>query len=81
MTRPVKPAASRLPDQSPVQTAAAAAAFLAGQEITTTDCRECGTQTSGVNGRYSCGVCGWSNHWSEGHTVLPPASEDPDFKP
>jgi ribosomal protein S27AE len=77
VTRPVKPA-SRLPDQSPAQTAAAAAAFLDGQEITTTNCRRCGTEISGINGRYACGPCGWTNDWSEGHTALPPASEDPD---
>jgi hypothetical protein len=76
VNRPVKPAAPSPPN--PVQTAAAAAAFLAGQEITTTQCPGCGTEISGVNGRYACGVCSWVNHWSEGHTALPPASEDPD---
>lgn len=58
------------------ETAAAAAAFLAGQEITTTDCRRCGTQIAGVNGRYSCGACGWTNPWHEGHTALPTADDD-----
>jgi hypothetical protein len=58
------------------ETAAAAAAFLDGQEITTTGCRQCGTEISGVNGRYAC-VCGWVNHWSEGHTALPDAESDP----
>jgi hypothetical protein len=52
-----------------------ASEFLSGQEITTTDCRGCGTQISGVNGRYSC-MCGWVNHWSEGHTELPTAADD-----
>lgn len=41
--------------------------FLESQEITTTDCRQCGTQVSGVNGRYACGGCGWT----EGHNELP----------
>lgn len=54
------------------ETAARAAAFLAAQEITTIGCRECGTEVSGINGRYAC-LCGWVNHWSEGHTELPPA--------
>ncbi|MEU7338672.1 hypothetical protein [Streptomyces sp. NPDC007074] len=56
--------------------AEAAAAFLSSQEITTTNCRRCGTEISGVNGRYSC-LCGWVNHWSEGHTALPTADSDP----
>lgn len=54
----------------------AAATFLAGQEITTTGCRRCGVEISGVNGRYSCTSCGWTNHWSEGHTELPAAEDD-----
>lgn len=58
-------------------TATAAAQFLATQEITTTDCRRCGTEIHGVNGRYSC-HCGWVNHWSEGHTELPSGDQDPD---
>ncbi|GLW47183.1 hypothetical protein Stsp02_28450 [Streptomyces sp. NBRC 14336] len=61
-------------------TAASAAAFLNAQEITTTDCRGCGAEVSGVNGRYACGVCGWTNHWSEGHNELPGAEEDPDAR-
>jgi ribosomal protein L37E len=60
------------------EAATAAAAFLEGQEITTTNCRRCGTEISGIHGRYSCGSCGWVNHWSEGHTVLPTADQDPD---
>jgi hypothetical protein len=59
--------------------ATAAAAFLEGQEITTTGCRGCGTEISGVNGRYSCGACGWVNSWAEGHTRLPTAQDDPDW--
>ncbi|MEU9735159.1 hypothetical protein [Streptomyces sp. NPDC048002] len=66
------------PDGS--RAAAAAAAFLNTQEITTTDCRGCGAEVSGVNGRYACGVCGWANHWSEGHNRLPGAEEDPDTR-
>ncbi|MEU5957816.1 hypothetical protein [Streptomyces sp. NPDC047525] len=53
-----------------------AMAFLESQEITTTDCRQCGTQVSGVNGRYACGVCGWVNNWSEGHNELPSGDDD-----
>ncbi|WP_406263577.1 hypothetical protein [Streptomyces chartreusis] len=66
---------------SPMETAAAAAEFLAGQEITTTECRRCGTQISGIHGRYSCGSCGWTNHWSEGHSELPTGDDDPDARP
>jgi len=56
--------------------AAAAAAFLETQEITTTQCRRCGSEIAGINGRYSCGTCGWTNHWSEGHNELPTAADD-----
>ncbi len=58
------------------ETAAAAAAFLDGQEITHTQCGQCGTEIAGVNGRYSCGVCGWSNPWWEGNKELPTAADD-----
>lgn len=54
------------------------AAAQCGAEITMTECRECGVQVYGLNGRYACGVCGWVNHWSQGHTVLPRAEDDPD---
>ena len=64
---------------SPMETAAAAAAFLEGQQITTTGCRGCGAEISGLNGRYAC-ACGWVNNWSEGHTELPTADEDPDAR-
>ncbi|GGP96183.1 hypothetical protein [Streptomyces roseolilacinus] len=47
-------------------------------EITTTMCSACGSQVSGLNGRYACGVCGWVNNWAEGHTALPHAGEDRD---
>ncbi|WP_329376116.1 hypothetical protein [Streptomyces sp. NBC_01483] len=60
------------PPRAPMQ----AAEFLSGQEITTTDCRRCGTQIAGINGRYSCSACGWVNDWSEGHTDLPTADDD-----
>lgn len=59
--------------------AQAAAAFLARQEITTTDCRRCGTQISGIRGRYSCGACGWTNPWDEGQGTLLTAEDDPDW--
>ncbi|MCW5251468.1 MULTISPECIES: hypothetical protein [unclassified Streptomyces] len=56
--------------------AEAAAVFLAGQEITHTQCGQCGTVIAGVNGRYSCGVCGWTNPWWEGIKPLPTAEDD-----
>ncbi|KAA0943104.1 MULTISPECIES: hypothetical protein [Streptomyces] len=55
-----------------------AVATAAGAEITTTDCRQCGAQVSGLNNRYACSYCGWVNHWSEGSNVLPSAEDDPD---
>lgn len=45
-------------------------------EITTTECRRCGSEVHGLDGRYACGLCSWSNHWDEGHRMLPDA--DPD---
>ncbi|MCP9946874.1 hypothetical protein LUX12_21995 [Streptomyces somaliensis] len=45
-------------------------------EITTTMCSACGSQVSGLNGRYACGVCGWVNNWAEGHADLPHAEGD-----
>ncbi|MGQ4515890.1 hypothetical protein [Streptomyces sp. DW26H14] len=47
-----------------------------GPEITYAECRQCGTLIAGLDGRYSCGVCGWVNHHSEGHGPLPPAEDD-----
>ncbi|GGV28141.1 hypothetical protein GCM10010277_10110 [Streptomyces longisporoflavus] len=64
---------------TPEQPLTLAMAFLESQEITTTDCRGCGTQVSGISGRYACGVCGWTNPWDEGHRDLPVAEEDPDW--
>ncbi len=58
--------------------AAAAAAFLDGQEITTTQCAGCGREINGIKGRYSC-ACGWVNPWYDGHGELPAAEEDPDW--
>ncbi|MDX2986529.1 hypothetical protein [Streptomyces caniscabiei] len=60
------------PQTQTAEAAARAAAFLASQTITTTLCQQCGTEIAGINERYSCGVCGWCNHWSEGSTELPP---------
>lgn len=51
-----------------------------GPQITYAECRKCGTQIAGLDGRYSCGVCGWVNHHSEGHRPLPTAAEDPDMQ-
>ncbi|MFD8948533.1 hypothetical protein ACFV0B_06730 [Streptomyces xanthophaeus] len=47
-------------------------------EITNANCRGCGTEIAGLDGRYACGVCGWTNHWSEGHRELPTAADDVD---
>lgn len=55
------------------------AAAHGGSEITATECRECGAQVHGLNGRYACGLCGWVNHWSQGSTALPRAEDDPDY--
>ncbi|WP_327368712.1 hypothetical protein [Streptomyces sp. NBC_01217] len=52
------------------------AATAAGGEITRTNCRRCGTEVHGIDGRYACAGCGWVNHWSEGHTVLPTDHDD-----
>lgn len=52
---------------------------LARREITTTICRGCGADVSGVNGRYACGRCGWCNHWSEGTRELMRPEDDPDY--
>ncbi|WP_353940172.1 hypothetical protein ABII15_00295 [Streptomyces sp. HUAS MG91] len=59
-----------------VTQAEAAASFLATQQITERACEKCGTMIAGVNGRYACGGCGWSNHWSEGLTQLPTSGDD-----
>ncbi|MFJ2744205.1 hypothetical protein ACIO3O_31655 [Streptomyces sp. NPDC087440] len=48
-------------------------------EITYTNCRRCGTEIAGLDGRYACGVCGWTNHYSEGYRALPTAQDDPDW--
>ncbi|MFB6814173.1 hypothetical protein ACFCV8_06475 [Streptomyces sp. NPDC056347] len=45
-------------------------------EITRTNCRRCGHEVYGVDGRYACPLCGWVNHWSAGHTTLPTADDD-----
>ncbi|WP_079405344.1 hypothetical protein [Streptomyces sp. 3211] len=52
---------------------------MASPQITEAECRRCGTLIAGLDGRYACGVCGWSNHWSEGHTDLPTAADDVDL--
>lgn len=79
--------AGRVPDVSrkpppapgpPAPAAATAAQFLAGQEITTTDCRQCGAEVSGLKGRYACGLCGWTNPWHEGHGDLPAPGPGPE---
>jgi ribosomal protein S27AE len=47
-------------------------------EITEAECRRCGTQVAGLNGRYACGVCGWVNKWDEGYKPLPEAETEPE---
>lgn len=47
-------------------------------QITETECRLCGARVAGLNNRYACNLCGWVNHWSEGTSALPTASDDPD---
>jgi ribosomal protein S27AE len=49
-----------------------------GPEITYAECRQCGTLIAGLDGRYSCGVCGWVNHHSEGQRPLPRPEDDSD---
>lgn len=61
------------PAPEPVTTA------VTSTEITRTDCRQCGTELHGIDGRYSCALCGWVNHWSEGDTSLPTESDDLDW--
>jgi predicted RNA-binding Zn-ribbon protein involved in translation (DUF1610 family) len=67
------------PTRQATETAAAAAAFLASQEITAMGCPQCGSEVSGLKGRYACGVCGWANPWYEGHGELPTAEDDQDW--
>lgn len=52
---------------------------LPSLEITRTECKGCGSEVMGLNGRFACTLCGWCNHWSEGLTALPSAEDDPDF--
>jgi ribosomal protein S27AE len=49
-----------------------------GPQITYAECRQCGTQIAGLDGRYSCGVCGWVNHHSDGHRELPGPTDAPN---
>jgi ribosomal protein S27AE len=56
----------------------AADAATEGPQITETACVRCGTALAGLDGRYACGVCGWTNNWSEGYRDLPTAEDDPD---
>ncbi|MGC5344153.1 hypothetical protein [Streptomyces sp. DT171] len=52
---------------------------MAPPEMTYTQCRQCGTEIAGLDGRYACPGCGWVNDHSEGHRPLPLAEDDPDF--
>lgn len=73
------PERTTLVEMSAPQEAPQPAAADDGPKITRTDCDRCGTRVSGIDGRYACGVCGWVNHWSEGHRPLPPAEADVDY--
>lgn len=33
----------------------------------------------GLNGRYSCALCGWVNRWDQSPAPLPSAQDDPDY--
>lgn len=57
----------------------ALAADGTGSEITRTDCKRCGTEVHGIDGRYACPNCQWVNDWSEGHRTLPTAQDDADW--
>ncbi|MFE5669318.1 hypothetical protein ACFQ7W_36035 [Streptomyces niveus] len=65
-----------LPPAQPAPEPAPEPAVAIGPEITYAECRQCGTLIAGLDGRYSCGVCGWVNHHSEGHRLLPRAEDD-----
>ncbi|MFD3485938.1 MULTISPECIES: hypothetical protein [unclassified Streptomyces] len=67
---PAKSAPERAPDPGTEPAA------VIGPEITYAECRQCGTLIAGLDGRYSCGVCGWVNHHSEGHRLLPRPEDD-----
>lgn len=72
------PPAGSVPErapESPTKSAPEPVAVI-GPEITYAECRQCGTLIAGLDGRYSCGVCGWVNHHSEGHRLLPRAEDD-----
>lgn len=65
--------------RKPQELTGATGATPAPPEITYTNCRRCGTEIAGLDGRYACGVCGWTNHYSEGYHPLPTAQDDPDW--
>ncbi|MEU1132381.1 hypothetical protein ABZ383_21385 [Streptomyces sp. NPDC005900] len=70
-----------LPDTEPLDGPAppSGTETTSGAQITVTNCYRCGTEVSGLNGRYACALCGWVNNWSEGHTELPGPEMDPDY--
>ncbi|WP_405678629.1 hypothetical protein [Streptomyces sp. NBC_01511] len=72
---PAPPAPPATPAPNPAPNPAPDEAVV-GPEITYAECRQCGTLIAGLDGRYSCGVCGWVNHHSEGHRILPRAEDD-----
>ncbi|MET4925173.1 hypothetical protein P3L51_22930 [Streptomyces sp. PSRA5] len=73
------PPARSVPEHAPESAPEAVTAI--GPEITYAECRQCGTLIAGLDGRYSCGVCGWVNHHSEGHRLLPRAEDDTGREP
>ncbi|MFD5893418.1 MULTISPECIES: hypothetical protein [unclassified Streptomyces] len=70
------PESAPVPDPDSVPEHTSGPAAVIGPEITYAECRQCGTLIAGLDGRYSCGVCGWVNHHSEGHRLLPRAEDD-----
>lgn len=50
-----------------------------GPQITEIACVQCGRDLAGLDGRYTCTACGWTNPWWEGHSSLPTAEDDPDY--
>ncbi|GHH56299.1 hypothetical protein [Streptomyces candidus] len=49
--------------------------------ITRTDCPCCGARVEGLDGRYACALCGWVNHWTQGHHELHHAEENTEQRP
>ncbi|NBM15908.1 hypothetical protein [Streptomyces sp. GC420] len=48
-------------------------------EITRGICGGCSAMVEGLNGRYSCALCGWVNRWDQSPAPLPSKEDDPDY--